>query len=133
MLRVYDLAMTHKLDADDYFIHRVQAHCAERGMNFFLVEPVWVEPFFSLMKAGKVRVRVMLNMHSEHHEPEDVYHRLLWLADEQGTRAIDPLPVALAAFDKAALHFRLASAGLCVPFTVIVPRDQLHDFQLSDE
>ena len=37
MTRTYDLVMTHKLDADDFFIHRVQQHCAERGLNSFLV------------------------------------------------------------------------------------------------
>jgi hypothetical protein len=26
--------MTHKLDADDFFIQRIQQHCAERGLNF---------------------------------------------------------------------------------------------------
>ena len=31
--------MTHKLDADELFIHRVQQHCAEQGLNFFLIEP----------------------------------------------------------------------------------------------
>jgi hypothetical protein len=48
-MRVYDLAMTHQLDADDFFIHRVQQHCAERGLTFFLIEPLWVETFHDYM------------------------------------------------------------------------------------
>jgi hypothetical protein len=43
VIRTYDLVMTHKLDADYFFIHRVQQHCAQRGLNFLLIEPLWIE------------------------------------------------------------------------------------------
>ena len=130
--RIYDLVMTHKLDADDLFIHRVQQYCAERGLNFFLVEPVWVEPFCDLFAKGKVWARALLNMHSEHHLPQDIYHRLIWLAHERKTQVIDPPDIALAAFDKARLHARLAAAGFQVPFTLIASSDQVGTLVLSD-
>ena len=132
MTRIYDLVMTHKLDADDLFIHRVQQHCAEAGLNFFLVEPVWVEPFCDLFAKGRIWARALLNMHSEHHLPEDVFHRLVRLAHERKTRVIDPPDVAAAAFDKARLHDRLAAAGFLLPFTLIVPREQVENLVLSD-
>lgn len=125
--------MTHKLDADDYFIHRVQQHCAERGLNFFLIEPLWVESFKQLFEGGKIWARVLLNMHSEHHEPEDIYHQLIKLAAQAKTQVIDPPDIALAAFDKARLHPDLVAARLNVPYTVIVPREQINDFALSDD
>jgi hypothetical protein len=125
--------MTHKLDADDLFIHAVQRHCAEAGLNFFLVEPLWVESFFTLLNEGKVWPRVLLNMHSEHHLPDDIFHRLVKGASEKKCLVIDPLDRALAAFDKARLHPRLVEAGIPVPFTVIVPREHPEDWRLSDE
>ena len=125
--------MTHKLDADDLFIHRVQQHCAEQGLNFFLVEPVWVEPFCDLFAKGKVWARALLNMHSEHHLPEDIYHRLIRLAHERKTQVIDPPDVAAAAFDKARLHSRLAVAGFNLPFTLIVPREQVENWVPSEK
>jgi hypothetical protein len=124
--------MTHKLDADDLFIHSVQQCCAERRLNFFLVEPIWVEPFCDLFAKGKIWARVLLNMHSEHHLPDDIYHRLVWLAHERKTQVIDPPDVAVAAFDKARLHGRLASTGLRLPFTLVVPREQVESFALSE-
>src|ERR1051326_5073415 len=124
--------MTHKLDADDLFIHRIQQFSAERGLNFFLVEPLWVEPFCDLFAKGKIWARVLLNMHSEHHLPEEVYHRLIWLAHERRTQVIDPPEVALAAFDKARLQARLAAAGFPVPYTVLVPREQVEGLTLSE-
>lgn len=132
MTRVYDLAMTHKLDADDFFIHRVQQQCAERGLNFFLIEPLWVEVFHQFLEKGRVWTRVLLNMHSEHHQPADPFSRLVYLAAQRGTRVIDPPDVARAAFDKARLHPKLAAAGLNVPYTVIVPRAQSGNFKLSE-
>ncbi len=124
--------MTHKLDADDFFIHRVQQHCAERGLNFFLVEPLWAESFRIYFEFGELWARVLLNMHSEHHLAEEVYHRLVRLAFERGTQVIDPPPVALAAFDKANLHPRLVATGVNVPPSVIVPKAQIADCQLSE-
>lgn len=132
-MRTYDLVMTHQLDADDLFIHRVQQHCAQRRLNFFLIEPLWVEAFRARLDRGEVRARVLLNMHSEHHQPEDVYHQLVRLASARGTEVIDPLDVALAAFDKARLHPTLATAGFALPPTLIVPRAQMPLWRLSEE
>ena len=131
--RIYDLVMTHQLDADDFFIHRVQEHCAAAGLNFFLVEPLWAEAFLQNLLSGRVWARVLLNMHSEHHLPEELYHRLVRAAAERNVTVIDPPDVALAAFDKATLHPRLIGAGIDVPFTVIVPREQVAGFQLTPE
>jgi hypothetical protein len=132
-MRIYDFVMTHKLDADDYFIHCVQQHCAANGLNFFLIEPLWVESFYERMQRGKIWARVLLNMHSEHHQPDDIYHRVVRLAFERKTQVIDPPDVAIPAFDKSQLHPRLVSAGLTVPFTLIVPRADCEKRKLTDE
>ncbi len=131
-MRTYDFVMTHKLDADDFFIHCVQQGCAERGWNFFLVEPLWVEAFYDKVLKGKAWARVLLNMHSEHHQPEEIYHRLVRLAAEKKVQVIDPPDRALAAFDKSRVHSRLLGGGLHVPFTVIVPAAGVAGFQLSE-
>jgi hypothetical protein len=132
-MRTYDFVMTHKLDADDYFIHCVQQHCAANGLNFFLVEPLWAESFLDRMQRGKVWARVLLNMHSEHHQPDDIYHRIVRLAFERKTQVIDPPDVALSAFDKAQLHPRLEASGFRVPFTIVVPRAQCESLKLAAE
>jgi glutathione synthase/RimK-type ligase-like ATP-grasp enzyme len=72
-------------------------------------------------------------MHSEHHQPEEIYHRLVLLSSQQHTRVIDPPATALAAFDKAQLHSKLIGAGIHVPHTVFVPPEQGADFELSEE
>lgn len=123
--------MTHRLDADDLFIHTIQRGCAEARLNFFLVEPLWVEPFYRALEAGQVWTRVLLNMHSEHHQPGEVYHRLVRLAGERRVEVIDPLEVALASFNKAYLHPRLVQAGVRVPPTILVPASQAAEFRLS--
>jgi hypothetical protein len=130
--RIYDLAMTHKLDTDDYFIHCIQRLCAEARLNFFLIEPVWVEAFYDYVKQGKVWPRVLLNMHSEHHQPEDLFHRLVKLTASQNTQVIDPPERAQAAFDKSRLHPRLVEANIPVPWTRIVSRERPAGWQLSE-
>ncbi len=112
--------MTHQLDSDDLFIHRVQAACATAGLNFFLIEPLWAEPFLQALLHRRVHARVLLNMHSEHHQPHDRYHQLVLAAHHAGSHVIDPPPLAQAAFDKCRLHPHLVAAGLPVPFSLIV-------------
>jgi len=130
--RIYDLVMTHKLDADDYFIHSIQRHCAEARLNFFLIEPLWVEAFHLYLQFGEIWPRVLLNMHSEHHQPEEIYHRLVRLAAEKHCQVIDPPEIAQAGFDKARMHPLLVEAGIRVPPTIIVPREKAADFQLTE-
>lgn len=125
--------MTHKLDSDDFFIHRVQHHCAAAGLNFFLVEPLWVQRFYEYYARNELWARVLLNMHSEHHLPDDIYHRLVLLAHHKDTKVIDPPDVAQAAFDKARMHERLVAAGLDVPYTVVVPQGATSTFQLRPD
>jgi hypothetical protein len=124
MPRVYDLAMTHQLDADDLFIRRIQQRCAVAGLSFFLIEPLWLGAFDAHLQAGRVRVRVLLNMHSEHHLPEDPFHQFVRRAFALGTEVIDPPDTAQAAFDKSRLHGVIASAGLPVPRTIVVDGDR---------
>lgn len=133
MTRIYDLAMTHKLDTDDYFIHTIQRLCAEARLNFFLIEPAWVELFYEHLQAGKIWTRALLNMHSEHHQPDDIYHRLVKLAAERNVQVIDPPDRAQAAFDKSRLHPRLVEAGVLVPWTLVVPAEHPDDWHLSDD
>ncbi len=132
MTRIYDLAMTHRLDADDLFIHCVQERCAEARLNFFLIEPLWAETFLAWMQRGAIWSRVLLNMHSEHHQPEEIYHRLVLLAAQQRTEVIDSPERALAACDKASMHSRMMGAGIHVPYTVVIPRGKSTGFRLSE-
>ena len=47
------------------------------GLNFSLIEPHWVEAFHIYLQLGEIWPRVLLNMHSEHHQPEEIYHRIV--------------------------------------------------------
>jgi hypothetical protein len=131
--RVYDLVMTHQLDADGFFIHCVQKGCAERGMDFFLVEPLWATVFFEAFQREDLWPRVLLNMQSEHHLPQEIFHRIVNLAEARKTLVIDPPSVAGAAFDKSLLHPKLEAAGLSVPATILVAASEASSFQLSAE
>jgi hypothetical protein len=102
-------------------------------MDFFLAEPLWVRAFYDAFERDEVWARSLLNMHSEHHLPEDPFHRLVDLAERRKTLVIDPPSVARAAFDKSLLHGRLESAGLAVPPTIIVKAAEVPFFALTPE
>ena len=125
--------MTHNLDTDDFFIHKIQENAVGARLNFFLIEPLWVDCFYEAMEKGRLWPRVLLNMHSEHHQPDDVFHRLVRLATQRNVQIIDPLDRALEAFDKARLHPRLVTAGINVPYTVLVPLTEAATFRLTEQ
>lgn len=102
-------------------------------LNFFLVEPLWVDCFHEALDKGRVWPRVLLNMHSEHHQPDEVFHRLIRLASQRNVQVIDHPDRALEAFDKARLHPRLEAAGIKVPYTVLVSAREAATFKLTDE
>jgi hypothetical protein len=133
VVRIYDLVMTHKLDSDDFFIHRIRQRCAELGLNFFLIEPLFVERFFEAYSRNELWAKVLLNMHSEHHLPEDIYNRLVWMMHQRNTKVIDPPDIAEAAFDKARMHRKLVEAGFNVPFTILVRLEEAESFRLTLE
>jgi len=125
--------MTHQLDADGFFIHCIQRMCAAKGLDFFLVEPVWVKPFFEAFQRDDIWARALLNMHSEHHLPEDPFHRLVALADHRKTIVIDPPTLAQNAFDKSVLHPRLEAAGVPVPPSLILDAATARTIQFTPE
>ena len=122
--RKYDLVMTHGLDTDGAFLHRVQERCAAAGLDFFLIEPLWAEAFLKALDEGAVLPRTLINLHSEHHDRSDVFSRLVDRAEALGVRMIDPPSIARACFDKAAMHHRLVEAGIAVPPTILLPAAQ---------
>lgn len=125
--------MTHQLDADGFFIHCVQRRSAEKRLDFFLVEPIWVRHFLEAFELDDIWARALLNMHSEHHLPEDPFHKLVDLAERRKTIVIDPPSIARSAFDKSALHPRLEAAGVSVPPTIIAKAVEAHFLQLTPE
>jgi hypothetical protein len=125
--------MTHNLDTDDLFIHEIQKNAVAARLNFFLIEPLWVDCFYEALEKTRVWPRVLLNMHSEHHQPSDIFHRLVRLATQRNVQVIDPLDRALEAFDKSRLHPRLMTAGINVPYTVLVSASEADTFKLTDE
>lgn len=133
MVRTYDFTMTHKLDTDDFFIQCVQRRCAEARMSFFLIEPLWVDCWLDKFTKAEVNARVLLNMHSEHHQPDEIFHRVVKAMADGGVQVIDPPEIALNAFDKARLHERLVAARIPVPPTVIVKREQVTGLQLTTD
>src|SRR4051812_50160457 len=99
--------MTHKLDADDLFIHRIQQHCAEARLNFFLIEPAWVETFYQSMQEKKVWTRVLLNFLSDNNRPNVINTKSVKFAWRQITEAFDRPGRPGLRLDKRGLHRNL--------------------------
>lgn len=131
MTRIRDLVMTSRRDADEFFCLQVQAPCAQRGLRFFLNEPLWGDGFLSDMEAGGTWPRVLLHWIIKHHDPTDISHRLVKPAAAKGTQVFDPPEAAIAALNMSRLHGRLQMAGLSIPYPLVETTGEREGFGLT--
>jgi len=102
-------------------------------VDFFLVEPCWVDDLARAVEAGRVGVGILCDLASDGTSPGDPYARLAWLARECGVRLVND-PVQAAHFsDKGAAHAALTAAGLPLPFGLTVRADELDTRVLTPE
>ncbi len=126
---IYDIALA---DEQGFFAHRVRELCGANNLTFFLVEPLWVEGFLDKLKCGDISVGVLIDMISDPN-PTNLYYRLAREVKASGGHVIDDPDRSPLTTDKAKFHDVLLKNNIPVPETILVHRDNLSTFHLSEE
>lgn len=116
-----------------YFSSRVRELCGQFDLPFFLVEPVWVDDFLRKLQQGDIGVRVLIDMAGDPYEPDDLYFRLSKEVKRSGGYVIDDPDRSAVTAHKGLFHGMLLDNQIPVPKTVVVTREQLSSFQITDE
>lgn len=129
----YDLVFSSPYAGYEYFAHYLRQHCGQMRLSFFLVNDVWVHEFLAKMRAGEVKAKVFLDMCTEQAVPDNPYTVLAFEAKEQGAYMIDDPGRTNEICHKGRGHKLLVEKGVPVPETIILDREELAGFRLTDE
>ena len=114
----YDLALTYDWEYDRDFVRLVEEAVRGRGLKTAVVPPADAGRFLEAFRSGQLDFRVLLDRASGA-SPEFV--GLQALAVERGRDVIEGLDKLRWASDKATMHLELLTAGIHIPYTVILP------------
>jgi len=126
----YDVALS---SAQGYFPSRVRELSGQFDLSFFLVEPVWVEDFLRKLQEGVIQVRVLIDMAGDPYERDNPYSRLANEVKRSGGYIIDDPDRSAVTAHKGLFHKMLLDNQIPVPKTIIVSREELGSFRITDE
>jgi hypothetical protein len=118
---VYDFGIGWIEEENDaLFIDALRRECTARGLRFFIINELSVDRTVEDIRASRLKIHFYLDLASETENLDHVFTKFAYLLKDFGTRVVaDPDQVRFSA-DKAITHFNLVSAGLPVPYTVVI-------------
>lgn len=114
----YDLCLAWNWEYDADFVHLLNTVCRNRNLALLKIAPDNLEKTLSLLYERRISFRAFFDRASD---VDTNFMPLVNWVREQGIYSINPYDKAFRAYDKALIHFDLISAGLYVPYTIILP------------
>ncbi|HUT08696.1 MAG TPA: hypothetical protein VMY15_07610 [Candidatus Latescibacteria bacterium] len=114
----YDLALTFDWEYDRDFIRLIEESSRNRGLKTIMISPAEVARAVEAFRSGELDFRVLLDRASGS-TPDFI--SLQALAAERGRDVVEGLDKFRWASDKATMHLELLTAGIRIPYTVILP------------
>lgn len=118
MMHSYDLCLAWNWEYDVDFVAFLEAACIRKGVSLLLATPANVDATLAALRQQECSFRAFLDRAS------DSDPRFLPLAEWARTHAeyrLNPQEKAILAWDKAAMHVTLHTAGVNTPHTLILP------------
>ena len=114
----YDLAITFDWEYDRDFIRLVEESSRNRALKTITIAPAEAARAVEAFRSGQLDFRVLLDRASGS-SPDFI--SLQALAVEKGRDVIEGLDKLRWASDKATMHLEFLTAGIRIPYTVILP------------
>jgi hypothetical protein len=115
---VYDLCLAWEWQYDADFVWLLKDACERRGISLLLVTPGNLAEVLHQLEINEISFRALLDRATDTHP---CFNALLDWARTHPVYRINPYGRARRAWDKAAIHTRLASAGIATPYTIVLP------------
>ena len=129
-MQTYDFAIAWcwKYDAD--FVSQLDSQCVKRGLSPYLIHPHNLFETMSRMERGELVFRVFFDRASDQ---EEDFEQIVDMMLNQGAKMINDVDRATWAVDKATMHLEFLSAGIEVPYTLILsPFEQEPDLRVEN-
>jgi hypothetical protein len=129
----YDIVVSSPFTNYDFFSHRMMELCGQMNLTYFMVGDLWIQEFLQKVEAGKIDVRVLLDLTANQPDEDDPYTRLAREVKRRGGRVLDDPEKTAVVAHKGKFHQMLLDVGVPVPETVIVSRDKTKNFNITDK
>lgn len=135
--QVFDLAIAWNWEYDLEFINLIEQIAQKRGISTYLIHHRNVEEAVAQLHKGKISFRVVLDRASDEEESFHSFVRTLARRPHAGgpqsaPYVINPYDLQKKASDKATMHLEFLTAGLEVPYTIIIsPYSHRREMELS--
>jgi hypothetical protein len=133
MPQTYDVVLSTPSPNYEYFSRRLMELCGQMGPTFFRVNDVWVKDFWRKLESEEISVRVLMDLTADQMNPDNLYTQLARAVKRQKGYVLDDPDLSAIAADKAHLHESLLENLIPVPETVVVQRDEIKDFKITDD
>ncbi|MGE5313947.1 MAG: ATP-grasp domain-containing protein [Acidobacteriota bacterium] len=129
MVQQYDLGLAWNWEFDQAFIFGLEAECRRTGLTTYRIEPHNLSESLRLMRSGKLAFRTFLDRASD---GEEFFLPLERFLTRSETHMFNPYEAIERAKDKATMHLELMTAGINVPYTIIIsPYSKKKEIELS--
>jgi hypothetical protein len=116
-MRIYSLAVAWNWEFDDDFVGLIGKECALRNISMLNITPSSLGVLIPQISCGNITVRSFYDRASD---DDEAFLPLAGFMKANGTLVINPYDDVDRAKDKATMHLELITAGLQVPFTIII-------------
>ncbi|MBI3398928.1 MAG: hypothetical protein HY026_06830 [Deltaproteobacteria bacterium] len=117
MANIVDLGLAWEWIYDQDFIYDIDKACQQKGLKSYIIQPSNLDETLAMMAGGVLIIRALLDRAS------DViprFYDLIHLARKGHFWMINELSLLPRAVDKATMHLEFLSAGIDVPYTIIL-------------
>ena len=133
MPETYDVVISSPFPNYDFFSQRMMELCGQMGLTFFFVNDVWVKEFTEKLNNEEVSARVLLDLSASQTEEDDPYTMLAKEVKRQKGYVLDDPDVTARVAHKGHFHRVLQQNNVPVPETIIVQRDEIDSFEVTDD
>lgn len=129
---IYDLCVAWNWEYDADFIGLIDQSCQSRGLSLLQIKPGNLPQVLNSLVEGEISCRAFFDRASD---VDPQFLPLIQWVSADSIYSINAYELATHTWDKAEMHARLVSQGLCVPTTIILPpfieQAELTPFDLS--
>ncbi|MDZ7290915.1 MAG: hypothetical protein ONB44_14795 [candidate division KSB1 bacterium] len=128
--QVIDLGIAWEWEYDAHFVSRLDQACQKRGISTYLITPATVKEATPQYRAGKLLFHYYLDRGSDALKE---FEPLAQLVSASGAKIINDYRHLKRCLDKATMHLEFLTAGLHVPYTIILsPYDHEPEIKIAD-
>ncbi len=117
MANIVDLGLAWEWEYDRDFIYGLDRVCQRKGLKSYIIHLYNLDETLALMASGKLVIRALIDRAS------DViprFYGLIHMARQGSFWMINEVSLLPRAVDKATMHLEFLSAGIDVPYTIIL-------------